>query len=249
MRIKIRGGTARHDGTPLCHTCRHACIVRGRRLRDEVVECGRLSSPRGCAPSSGVGESPPICPNRFRSIGSARVSTVAPAARVDMPNRRSVARLSLVGAAAVVLAAASASGQQRVEIQRVAWLQGCWESVSGPRTIEEHWMAPRGNSMIGMGRTVRDGRLAEFELVVLREEGDGLAYDARPSGQAPTVFLSTTVSDSTVVFENPEHDFPQRVGYQRKNPGLLLAWIEGTDRGQTRRIDFRYRRTACPGSK
>lgn len=47
MRIKIREGTARHDGTPLCHTCRHACIVRGRSLRDEIVECARLSHPHG----------------------------------------------------------------------------------------------------------------------------------------------------------------------------------------------------------
>jgi hypothetical protein len=45
MRIKIREGTARHHDAPLCHTCRHACIVRGRSLRDEIVECGRLSHP------------------------------------------------------------------------------------------------------------------------------------------------------------------------------------------------------------
>ena len=45
MRIKIREGTARSGDTPLCHTCRHACIVRGRSLRDEIVECSRLSHP------------------------------------------------------------------------------------------------------------------------------------------------------------------------------------------------------------
>ena len=153
-----------------------------------------------------------------------------------------------LGASAAALSAAS-SGRQQVEIQRVAWLQGCWESLVGTRSIEEHWMAPRGRSMIGMGRTAQGDRLVDFELVVLREEGNRLAYDARPSGQAPTVFLSTTVSDSTVVFENPEHDFPQRVGYQRETSDALLAWIEGTEGGKTRRIDFRYRRTACPGSR
>jgi hypothetical protein len=45
MRIRIREGTARHHDAPLCHTCHHACIVRGRSLRDEIVECGRLSHP------------------------------------------------------------------------------------------------------------------------------------------------------------------------------------------------------------
>jgi hypothetical protein len=153
--------------------------------------------------------------------------------------------------AAALLAAASASGQGPAPagIQRVAWLQGCWETASGPRTVEEQWMAPRGRSMIGMSRTVREGRLVEFELVVLREQGDLLAYEARPSGQPPAVFLSKTVGDSMVVFENPEHDYPQTVGYQRESPDSLLAWIDGTSKGTPRRVDFRYRRAACPGSR
>jgi hypothetical protein len=32
-------------------------------------------------------------------------------------------------------------------IERVAWLQGCWESVSGDRIIEEQWTAPRAGTM------------------------------------------------------------------------------------------------------
>ena len=92
---------------------------------------------------------------------------------------------------------------QPAGIQRVAWLQGCWETRSPQRTIEEQWMAPRGGSMIG--------------------------------------------SDSSVIFENLQHDFPQRIGYQRNGPDSLLAWIEGTEKGQVRRVEFPYRRTRCPG--
>src|SRR5262245_7434345 len=107
-------------------------------------------------------------------------------------------------------------------------------------------MAPRGGIMIGMGRTVRDGRLVEYETVVIREEGNQLAYEAHPSGQSSAVFLANAVTDSMVVFENPKHDFPQKVGYQRDGADTLLAWIEGTDKGQTRRIEFPYRRAMCP---
>ena len=43
MRIKVRGGTA-SDGEPsLCLTCRFATVVKGARLRDEIVECSQLS--------------------------------------------------------------------------------------------------------------------------------------------------------------------------------------------------------------
>jgi hypothetical protein len=133
-------------------------------------------------------------------------------------------------------------------IQRVAWLQGCWENVSAQRTIEEQWMAPRGGSMIGMGRTVRGGVLVEYEMALIRQQGDQLAYEAHPSGQPSAVFLSKTMTDSMVVFENLQHDFPQRVGYQRTAPDAVLAWIEGTEKGQTRRVEFPYRRAMCPNS-
>jgi hypothetical protein len=43
MRLKIRGGTVNHGDPSLCSTCRFATIVKGQRLRDEIVECSRLS--------------------------------------------------------------------------------------------------------------------------------------------------------------------------------------------------------------
>ena len=43
MRVKIRGGTAANDQATLCLTCRYATVVKGRSLRDEIVECAQLS--------------------------------------------------------------------------------------------------------------------------------------------------------------------------------------------------------------
>jgi hypothetical protein len=101
--------------------------------------------------------------------------------------------------------------------------------------------------MMGMSRTVRGGALGEYETILIREQGDQLAYHAHPSGQRSAVFLSTTISDSMIVFENPQHDFPQKIGYQRSGPDAVTAWIEGTSNGKPRRIEFPYRRAVCPG--
>ena len=65
---------------------------------------------------------------------------------------------------------------------------------------------------------------------------------------APAVFLAREITDKSVVFENPEHDFPQRVGYRRADGGGLAAWIEGTTNGKSRHIDFLYSRAACAGN-
>lgn len=98
--------------------------------------------------------------------------------------------------------------------------------------------------MIGVGRTVRGTRTTDYEFVVLKEQNGQLAYEAHPAGQPSAVFVANESTSDSVVFENAAHDFPQRVGYRRSEKGLA-AWIEGTQNGKTRRIDFTYTRVAC----
>jgi hypothetical protein len=144
-----------------------------------------------------------------------------------------------------IAAAATSPTTAAVGIQRVAWLQGCWEAASPERTIEEHWMAPRGASMVGVGRTVRGADLVEYELVVIREQGEKLAYEAHPSGQPSAVFLSDSVTENAVVFHNPQHDFPRRIGYERQGRDRLLAWVDAGPDSERPRTDFEYRRVDC----
>jgi hypothetical protein len=143
-----------------------------------------------------------------------------------------------------VYVALQAAPSQPPGIDDVAWLTGCWEYSSGSRTVEEHWLAPRAHSMVNVGRTVQADKLVEYEVVLIREQDGRLAYEAHPSGQPSAVFISRTVNATEVVFENLQHDFPQRVGYKRDGDGLL-AWIEGPRNGQTRRIEFPYRKVGC----
>ena len=144
----------------------------------------------------------------------------------------------------LVLGGQTGAAQKPAGIERAAWLQGCWELVSPMRTVEEFWMTAKGGSMIGVSRTIRDGKTTAYEMVVLREERERLAYEAHPSGQTPATFLSTRISGSELVFENPAHDFPQEVGYRIEGDGLV-AWIRGTQNGNDRRIEFPYKRARC----
>ena len=144
----------------------------------------------------------------------------------------------------LVMGGQAGAAQKPAGIERAAWLQGCWELVSPTRTVEEFWMTAKGGSMIGISRTIRDGKTTEYEMVVLREERERLAYEAHPSGQTPATFLSTRITGSELVFENPAHDFPQEVGYRLEGDGLV-AWIRGTQNGNDRRIEFPYKRARC----
>ena len=133
----------------------------------------------------------------------------------------------------------------QARIDRVAWMAGCWRLTTEGRTVDEQWTSPGGGAMLGISRTVKGDRLLEYEFVVLREQGDGLVYVAQPSGQPGGEFPSKSVDGESVVFENPQHDFPQRIGYRRRGE-RLEAWIEGVRGGATRRIEFPYTRVSCP---
>jgi hypothetical protein len=145
----------------------------------------------------------------------------------------------------MTLAVAPTAGAQTASVKDVAWLQGCWEMREGDRLVEERWMPPRAGSMLGVGRTTRGSKLVEHEFIVLAERDGRLAYEAHPSGQATTTFMSQPITRREVVFEAPAHDFPQRVGYRSTGPGQMLAWVEGTSGGKPRRIEFAYRLVNC----
>ena len=96
------------------------------------------------------------------------------------------------------------------EIDRLAFIAGCWTLTRPNGTkIEEQWLAPAGGAMIGMSRSVRDGKLREYEFMRILPAADGkLQYVAIPSGQAEAAFPVKAIGENTVTFENPQHDFP-----------------------------------------
>jgi hypothetical protein len=130
--------------------------------------------------------------------------------------------------------------------ESLAWMAGCWEQRAGRRVVEEQWLGPRAGVLLGVGRTTRGDTLVEFEFMRIYEAGDTLVYAAAPSGQNPAEFRASTSGAGEVAFENPAHDFPQRIRYRRLGADSLVARVEGERGGARRAAQFSYRRTACP---
>jgi hypothetical protein len=138
-----------------------------------------------------------------------------------------------------------AGGQGPVsnDVTQLAWLTGCWQIARGEQVIDEQWMAPRAGVMLGMSRTVRAGRTTATEFVTLRIVDGTIVYEANPSGQKPTPFRATTASPDRAVFENPSHDYPKRIVYERKADAAITASIDDGVGGK--RVEYPYRRVAC----
>lgn len=141
----------------------------------------------------------------------------------------------------LMLAALPVTAGAQTLITRVSWRM----NVNG-QTVDEQWMAPAGGAMLAISRTVKGGRLVEYEFVLLRERDGSLVYLAHPSGQLGGEFPMKSVDDESITFENTAHDFPQRIGYRRRGD-RLDAWIEGILDGRSQRAEFPYARVPCAG--
>ncbi len=152
--------------------------------------------------------------------------------------------------AIAALAAAPAAADQAAEefatgdtatIDDLVWLSGCWSMKLPDGLLEEHWLPPSGGAMLGLSRTVRGGKMKEYEFLALRVVDGRLAYVAIPSRQRETVFALTRFRSSAAIFENPEHDFPQRIIYRKTETGIT-AVVEGKVKGELRSSEYVYTR-------
>jgi hypothetical protein len=158
--------------------------------------------------------------------------------------RRTTIRVST----AIVLMTCAMSGlrAQESQLRRVAWLAGCWAAENEEQGSGEHWLPLAGGTMLGVARTVRNGETVEHEFLQIRENADGeVIYIASPSRQQETTFVATNVAEDAVTFENPEHDFPQRIVYRALPESRLVVRIEGALEGTQRAVDFPMKRVRC----
>lgn len=155
---------------------------------------------------------------------------------------------TLVLAVGLVVLAGTAAGQTAARsLSDLRFMSGCWESAPGKKMqTSEQWMKPVGGMMLGMGRTVADGKAVDYEFMRIEQRGADIFFIARPrANKEDTEFKMVAGSATEAVFENPAHDFPQRVIYRLAKDGSLAPRIEGTVNGKTKAIDFPMVRVAC----
>ncbi|MEO7653662.1 MAG: DUF6265 family protein [Bryobacteraceae bacterium] len=130
-------------------------------------------------------------------------------------------------------------------LSKFSFLAGCWSGQVGLLRFDEQWSKPAGGLMLGASRTLRQGKLIFSEFMRIEQAGPDVTYTPRiGTKQPPVTFKMISLEGDEVVFENPTHDFPQRIRYRKTTSGLF-AQIEGLDKGRQRSDDFPMRRVAC----
>lgn len=153
-------------------------------------------------------------------------------------------RATLVAAALVATLAVPARAQDAVDcgddLAGLAWMAGEWTGETDGVTMTETWMAPEGGLMLGVHRDVIGPDRTFFEFLRIAPDESGVpVYHASPRGRPTTPFRLVECGPARVVFENPAHDYPQRIVYERDGE-TLVARIEGSEGGEEKSSEWRY---------
>lgn len=136
------------------------------------------------------------------------------------------------------------------DVLSLAWLEGCWAGTVNQRTFREQWTPVRGNMLLGVGSTVYQGKMQNYEYLRIEARPEGVFYVALPSGQKETPFKLTAIAPddqqaTLYTFSNAANDFPQEIIYRRATEGWLYATIQGKLKGEDRKALFPMRRIDC----
>jgi len=123
------------------------------------------------------------------------------------------------------------------ETPKLAWIAGTWERTEGDKTTIEHWLPHAGTTMMGVSHSYGPGRTYFFEFMRIATHRGKIAYIVQPGGGSPVLFRAMKVTETEAVFENPEHDHPQRISYLKTDKGMT-ATISQMDGSQATEFVF-----------
>lgn len=122
------------------------------------------------------------------------------------------------------------------ELDKAKWLLGDWESKDSLGTLSESWQTLDDSTFVGKSLFITPKNdTVHQETMELMQKEDFLIYTTTVKGEnrdEPTPFQMTESSDSLLVFENPKHNYPQKIRYQLNIDKSMLNIISGKQNGK-----------------
>ncbi len=123
------------------------------------------------------------------------------------------------------------------ELQKAKWLLGEWEKSDSLGILKEIWISKDDSTFVGQSYYIQNKKdTLHNEQIELIQDGEHLIYSATIKGEnndASVPFQMTKDQDSLLVFENPKHDYPQKIQYKLEKNGSIVATVSGKQNGKS----------------
>ncbi|MHC5011008.1 MAG: DUF6265 family protein [Planctomycetota bacterium] len=141
----------------------------------------------------------------------------------------------LVVLATVLIGSAHADDASPAErLATLHWLAGSWRGGHGSGTWEAVYSSAAGGEVLSVNKEIRDGHVVSFEFERFFVQDGAVVMTPYVGGRRSVAFQLTTLDREArrAVFENPEHDFPQRIEYHRAAEDRLVITVTALKDGR-----------------
>lgn len=122
-------------------------------------------------------------------------------------------------------------------------LCGKWMDVNKDNAFNEEWSRENDKLIVGKGYVLSENDTVFIEKLSIEIDENSVVYAAEVSNQNKDMkvpFAAVKQTKNKVVFENVQHDFPQRIIYNLKSDKELRVAIEGYENGVYRKLKFDF---------
>ncbi len=139
-------------------------------------------------------------------------------------------------------------------MDQLAWVTGAWTGTLGDRTVEQHWSAPLGGSIIAMYRSIQANKATLYELLAIEQEGEGVVLRIKHFAPGPGLVSREAKDESannrlvslegrTAVFHGGDAANPVRITFKSPDSATLNIVSERQRDGKPVATEFDKRIT------
>ncbi len=135
------------------------------------------------------------------------------------------------------------SGNNISDIEKASWLIGTWHNTSPEVSSTEVWEKKNDSTLAGISFAIVGKDTVSYETVSLEKNGAGVYYIPTVKEQnnaQPVKFTLTSSTVNKMVFENPSHDFPTKITYNKITNDSMVAEISGKIEGKEHSEQFPF---------
>jgi len=129
------------------------------------------------------------------------------------------------------------------EIEKVNWLVGSWHNTSPEVSSTEIWEKKNDSTLAGTSFVIVGKDTVSYETICLEQNGTALFYIPtvkEQNGAQAIKFTLTSLTTNKMIFENPKHDFPTKITYNKISNDSMSAEISGMIEGKEKKEQFPF---------
>lgn len=139
------------------------------------------------------------------------------------------------GLCVVLLVVAMNAGASAVpgRVADLGWMAGYWSGPFGDDVLEEHWMHPSKDTVVGSVRVSNDGVTRMKEFIVIEQADDTLLFRVSqflpgmtPMHAEPQIMTLKEIGARHIVFESAGGFVFRTLGYSRPEPDRFVIDAE-----------------------